>query len=273
MFGITTWRRNRIKARPFPAAWLAVLDGVAVYQRVNEDDRAELRGHILVFLAEKYIEGCAGLEVTDEIKVTIAANACVLLLHREADYYPNCKTVLVYPQEYIATGKRLGAMGIVTEQVERRAGESWHNAYAPASGGPVILSWRSVRRGAHCGNDGHNVVFHEFAHQLDGESGGMDGAPALELRSHFLPWARVLGAEYDSLVRGLAGGERPALINPYGAQNPAEFFAVCTELFFERPREMKAHHGDLYARFSDYFQQDPAQWAECEAGGARGAPG
>lgn len=260
---ISSWRRKRIKARPFPTAWQAVLDTLPVYKRLSAPAQAQLADHIMVFLHEKYIEGCAGLVITDEIKVTIAANACILLLNRETGYYPNCKTILVYPDTYIATGKSVGPGGIIFESTTRRAGESWHNAFAPLSGGPVILSWKNVQRGAHCANDGQNVVFHEFAHQLDSESGGMDGAPALERRSQYLPWARVLGMEYKALISTLTAGQSPDLIDPYGASNPAEFFAVCTELFFERSIDMKNRHPDLYARFQEYFNQDPAAWPPC----------
>jgi Mlc titration factor MtfA (ptsG expression regulator) len=241
-----------------------VLERLPIYQLLGADDRRELQGHIQVFMAEKRFEGCAGLELTDRIRVTIAANACVLLLHRETDYYPNCTSILVYPQEYFATGRQAGAGGMVLETVQRRAGESWMGAFAAASGGPIVLSWRAVEHGAHCPNDGQNVVFHEFAHQLDSESGAMDGAPLLERHSKYIAWARVLGSEFEQL-NALARRGVPTLIHPYGTTNPAEFFAVCTEVFFERGREMRMMHPALYAQLADYYQQDPAAWAQLPA--------
>jgi Mlc titration factor MtfA (ptsG expression regulator) len=259
MFGLKEWRRRRIAARPFPREWMQFLNELPVYHRLSADDQAELRRHIAIFIAEKNFEGCAGLVVTDRMKVIISAHSCLLLLHRETDYYPNCTTILVYPDEYIAKGRALGPAGVVVETVGVRAGESWHNAFGSQSGGPLVLSWRSVQRGAHCPDDGHNVVFHEFAHQLDGESGAMDGAPLLDRRSNYLAWARVLGEEFSRLHASMRQG-LPTLINPYGATNPAEFFAVCTELFFERAAEMKATHPALYEQLQGFYRQDPARW-------------
>jgi Mlc titration factor MtfA (ptsG expression regulator) len=260
MFGYFKRRRRaKVAARPFPPQWQAVLDRLPMYTRLPDADRHELRTLVSIFLSEKRFEGCAGLEITDEIRVTIAAQACVLLLRRQTDIYPKLTSILVYPATYVATFKRPGPGGIVTEGAMPHAGESWNGLYSAASGGPIVLSWRDVRRGAACASDGNNVVFHEFAHQLDSEDGEVNGAPVLDDRSHYIAWARVLGEKFTSLHQDLAKGD-PAWINPYAATNPAEFFAVLTEFFFERPRTLLARHPLLYAQLASFYKQDPAQW-------------
>ncbi len=147
----------------------------------------------------------------------------------------------------------------MTEVRGPRAGESWHQPgmNSHAGGGPVVLSWRDVQAGAADVHDGHNVVFHEFAHQLDGESGSVEGAPALERRSGYLAWARVLGAEYQALIDDLRN-QRPTVLGPYAASSPAEFFAVVTEAFFEKSLELKARHPEMYRLLADFYRQDPA---------------
>lgn len=254
------WRRDQIRRRPFPEAWRRILEeGLPYYRCLPAEMRDELHGHIQIFLAEKYFEGAGGLEITDEIRIIIAAQACMLLLHRQTDYYPGMRTVIVYPSTYMATGRSMGPGGIITESSGYRQGESWNRATSSAGGGPVILSWQDVKNGAADVNDGHNVVFHEFAHQLDSETGTVEGAPRLGDRSHYIAWARVLGSEYQALLKDLAA-RRPTVLRPYAAQNPAEFFAVLTEVFFERPRELKAHHPELYEQMKGFFRQDPAEW-------------
>jgi Mlc titration factor MtfA (ptsG expression regulator) len=248
-------RRRTLRSQPFPPIWRRYLEeNVAIYSRLPGADQRELEGHILVFLVEKYFEGCGGLELTDEIKVTIAGQACLLLLHRETDYYPGLRTILVYPSGYFAEVRSTGPAGRVIEGTDTRFGESWHT---PGAGGPVVLSWRDAKAGGADPADGRNLVFHEFAHQLDGESGAVEGAPLLRERSMYTPWARVLGREYQALIRDLQTA-RPTLLNPYGATSPAEFFAVATETFFERPVEMRAQHPELYEQLRAFYEQDPA---------------
>lgn len=258
----SSWRRKRVLSQPFPSHWEVLLERLPVYTSLSTQEKSQLKDLIKIFLDEKTIEGCAGLEVTDEVRITIAAHACVLLLGRETDIYPKCSTVLVYPDAYVVKGTAMGPGGVLVETTQVRSGESWQGAFAPQSGGPVVLSWRAVKRSAHCPSDGSNVVFHEFAHQLDSEAGGMDGAPRLERNAQYLPWARVLGSEYQALADNIRNGKH-TFINPYGATNPAEFFAVCTELFFERGKEMKAYHPELYQQLADFYKQDPASRSLC----------
>ena len=262
-------RRPKVRARPFPAAWRLILEErLGYYCCLPPEDRRELEGHVQVFLAEKRFEGCAGLEITDEIRVTIAAQACRLLLHRDTDYYPGLTTILVSPSSYVAQQKSIGPAGVVTEGATVRLGESWH---AAGVGGPVVLSWQDVRAGAADIHDGRNVVFHEFAHQLDGESGSVEGAPALEARSMYLAWARVLGGEFERLAADLRE-RRPTVLDAYGATSPAEFFAVLTEAFFEKPGELRARHPELYEQLRLFYRQDPAS-LRCPAGAESEAAG
>ena len=242
-------RREALRAETFPAAWREILDrDVAYVAKLAEADRAELEGLVQVFLAEKNIEGCGGLELTDEIRVTIAAQACLLLLHRETDIYPELETVLVYPHAYRAKStKRDG--GVVIESEDARLGESWTR-------GVVVLAWDHVASSArHL--DGDNVVLHEFAHQLDAEDGSMDGAPDLGSRARFASWARVLGEEFAELSARLHAG-RGSDIDAYGATSPPEFFAVVTSMFFEKPAQLRKRHPELYAELAAFYRQDPA---------------
>jgi Mlc titration factor MtfA (ptsG expression regulator) len=235
---------------PFPAAWLGILrERVPYYGVLSHDEQTELRQLIRVFLAEKRFEGCGGLEITDEIRVTIAAQACILLLNREHDYYAGLHSVLVYPSSYLASSQFVDGAGVWHEGHQTRLGEAWMR-------GAIVLSWDAVRRDSGDFHDGHNVTLHEFAHQLDQQDGAFDGAPLLEKRSHYLSWARVLMKEYRALGEAAERGQE-TLIDQYGATNPAEFFAVITEAFFETPKPLKEKHPELYAELKKFFHQDP----------------
>ena len=244
-------RRSRLRLSPFPREWRAILErDVPLYRRLSEVDQDELWGHIQVFLAEKRFEGAGGLTITDEIRVTIAAHACILLLHRATDCYPGLYTIIVYPGTYVADRPVREPIGIVTERVETRLGES-------SSRGAIVLSWDAVETAASDVGDCRNVVLHEFAHQLDAEDGSVDGAPALADRSRYVAWARILGREYERLRRDTALG-RQTVLDRYGATSPVEFFAVTTECFFTRPELLKVRHPELYAELQQYYRQDPA---------------
>jgi Mlc titration factor MtfA (ptsG expression regulator) len=243
-------RRQRIASRPFPESWTRILESLGHYVALAPSERAELRGLVQVFVHEKNFEGCGGLELTDEVRITIAAQACMLLLGRVTDLYPTLRTILVYPYSYVAPASERRDGGIVAEGESARLGESW-------SHGIVVLSWDTVKRDASDVHDGHNVVFHELAHQLDNESGAAEGAPELPRRSMYVAWARVLGREYESLVEAVAA-HRPTVLDGYGATNPAEFFAVATECFFERPVALARRHRELYEQLAGFYGRDPA---------------
>jgi Mlc titration factor MtfA (ptsG expression regulator) len=243
-------RRAKVRARAVPDAWLEIIAlRVPFYEKLPPSDQRELLGHVQVFLNEKTFEGCEDLEVTEEMKVTIAAQACVLLLHRETEYFPKVDSILVYPRAYAATHTETLPDGSVVETKSVRLGESY-------GGGTVVLSWNDVVHGAACVRDGQNLVLHEFAHQLDQEDGSADGAPELGTRSNYVAWARVLSEEYLDLQEAKRKRRR-TIIDKYGATNPAEFFAVITEAFFEKPRPLQRKHPELYEELKAYYQQDP----------------
>lgn len=244
-------RRKRLRATPLPAAWWPIIDRrIPLIASLPEASRHELAGIIQILLHEKQFIGCAGLEITDEVRVTIAAQAALLLLGRETRYYPTLRTIYVYPRAYASTAARRNPDGTVSEGLHPRLGESWHR-------GGLVLSWDDVVRGAADAEDGRNVTLHEFAHQLDSEWGGMEGAPSLPGGARYRDWARVLGAEYRALIGELHAGHH-TLLDPYGSTNPAEFFAVATELFFERPRAMRERHPELYEQLARFYAQEPA---------------
>ncbi|HKP05116.1 MAG TPA: M90 family metallopeptidase [Chthoniobacterales bacterium] len=243
------WRRRRFDKEPFPPAWLRILqDRVRYYRLLSSEEQTDLRRLIRVFLAEKRFEGCGGLEITDEIRVTIAAQACILLLNREHDYYSGLHSVLVYPSWYVAPAQFVDPVGVVHEGEQSRLGEAWLR-------GSIVLAWDEVRQDARDFQDGYNVTFHEFAHQLDQQDGSFDGAPILEKSSHYRSWARVLRKEYDALTRAAERGQE-TLIDQYGATDPAEFFAVVTEAFFEMPRALNEEHPELYSELKKFYRQD-----------------
>ena len=255
MFGwFRDWRRERTRVRPFPVPWNAVLEALPIYRRLSDTDRTELRGHIQVFMEEKRFEGCGGLDLSDRIRVTIAAHASILLLHRETDYYPQLDSILVYPHAYQAPSERHLGDYLVEEGTEVREGESWYR-------GAIVLSWKDVQCGAMDRKEGQNVVFHEFAHQLDDESGAADGTPVLEGRDEWRKWVDVFQREYERLLDAAERGSRTVL-DPYGAESPSEFFAVATECFFQRPRDLQRRHRELYEQLRQFYRQDPVQWIQ-----------
>ena len=260
MFGfIKRWRRDKIRQRAFPAAWENILRAnMGLYPALTAEDQAELHRHIQVFIAEKYFEGCRGVEITDEIRVTIAGNACLLLMHRETNYFRELLTILVYPSVFFVEHKEVDEHGFEMTEVMENAGESWDR-------GNVIIAWDTAKRGALDPRDGLNVIIHEFAHQLDSEAGDVDGAPEMESREQAEQWAKVFRHEYDALCEAVEAGHK-TLIDDYGATNPAEFFAVCVETFFEKAHQLKEHHPELYAALSRYFKQDPESWRKSVAG-------
>jgi Mlc titration factor MtfA (ptsG expression regulator) len=246
-----TVRRKSLRSLPIKQEWIKILENnVKIYRRLPASLREELHGHIQVFLHEKNFEGCGGLELTDEIQVTIAAQACLLLLNRKTNYYPGLSSIVIYPSTYVVKNDEDEDGMIISEEL--RLGESWRT-------GVVVLAWDDVLSGALNPADGDNVVFHEFAHQLDQEDGEADGAPILENRSQYLEWGRVLSTEF-TLLQKKSLKHINTVMNTYGATDPAEFFAVATETFFEKPQRMKSVHPKLYEELKNYFKLDPVKW-------------
>ena len=245
--------RERLMAEPLPEEWETILkQNVPLYSRLPDEMQRELRGLINIFLHEKQFEGCGGLEITDEIRVTVAGQACILLLNRKTDFYPRLTSILVYPGAYVAKEVWRTSAGFEVEEDSVRLGESW-------ASGTVVLAWDSIKHGAWDWKDGHNIVMHEFAHRLDQQDGTADGAPILEQRSRYVTWARTLSREYEQLQKKVKRG-RKTVMDDYGATDPAEFFAVATETFFEKSRQMKKKHPELYAELHSYYKLDPAAW-------------
>jgi len=248
-------RRRRLRSQPFPTDWLNIVDrNVAFFRRLSSTDQTELLGHIQVFLAEKRFEGCAGLKLTDEIVVTIATQACLLLLHRASDYFPKLVSILVYPSRYAAEEDRPIQEHVWEEGQAIRLGETARRL------GSMVLAWDAAKFGAADPSDGKNLVLHEFAHQLDYENYAADGVPALANRAEQLAWREVMRIEFASLRAAEQTGI-PTLLDTYGATNPPEFFAVATEAFFERPCALRADHPKLYAELQRYFRQDPVEYS------------
>lgn len=254
-FSSTKNRRLKLRSTPFPPKWRDIMQRrFPLLACLSPADQQELEGHIQVFLAEKRFEGCDGLVITNEICVVIAAQACLLLLHRDTDYYPDLQSILVYPSTYFSR---------VTEEDEQQsrgyAGQSWQR-------GPLILAWDAVQGSAFDPWDGYNVVFHEFAHRLDNEDDRIDGLPVLDAKgtvserlSRYRSWARILSKEYEQLQRATVEGQE-SVLDKYGASDPAEFFAVATECFFEKPRQLCRKHPELYDELKRFYQQDPTEW-------------
>jgi len=240
-------RLNHLLKRPFPDEWEQITGKYLIpYNSLPEKLQSELKRLIVEFLHTKTFEGCNGVEITDEIRVAVAAQACLLLLNHEVGCYPKLKTILIYPSAYRPSGDGLFHR---EDKSSVRLGESWNS-------GVVVLAWDSVRGGALNFDDGKNVTLHEFAHQLDQEDGRGDGAPILESRSAYITWAEVLGGEYSQLREKAQRGKR-SLMDKYGATNPAEFFAVATETFFEKPEQLERRHPELFKELVSYYQLDP----------------
>jgi Mlc titration factor MtfA (ptsG expression regulator) len=257
---VTNWFEI-LGASEIPADWEEILQQrVPIYRLLPEPDRREMRSYIRWFVGSKEFEGCAGLAITDEIRVTVAAQACLLLLHRETPCYERLRLIRVYPGAQFALSSTHNA-----------SGESWQQ-------GIVLLAWDSVRGGTANPFDGQNVVLHEFAHQLDEEDGQADGTPLLgrgmassEQAGVYTSWARMLSKEYEELRRSIEEGGK-TVMDSYGGCNQVEFFAVATECFFEKPKQLCKRHPDLYAALKQFYRKDPAAWALDSAGDANTAP-
>lgn len=246
-------RRREWRNEPFPDEWRSYLAAnVGHYAYLSETEAARLHDDLRVFMAEKEWEGYGGLTLTDEIKVSVSAQACLLLLGFERhDYFPNVRSIVVYPASYHAAKTRDREGNLVTDYSQSRAGEAWGSDF------PVVLSWEDTHEGGADAHDGYNLVLHEFAHKLDMVDGGADGVPRLRDAAQYETWAAVMSREFALLRREIEKGNE-TLLRDYGAQDEAEFFAVATEAFFEKSQQMRHERPSLYAVLKEYFGQDPA---------------
>ena len=251
--------RVRLRREPIPSHWRDIVArNVPLAARLSDAERERLLRLAQVFLHDKPMEG-VGLELSDEIRVTVAAQACLLLLNLDYPCYPTLRRVLVYPGVFQPRRLDMPRFGEVHQEPRPTLGEAW-------TSGVVVLSWDSSLVGSLNPAEGQNVVLHEFAHVLDGENGAMDGLPLLDHPSAYRTWGYVFRSLYERQVEAaLEGGETP--LHPYGATNRAEFFAVATEAFFTRPADLKARLPDLYEELRMFYRQDPV----APAAGAGGA--
>jgi Mlc titration factor MtfA (ptsG expression regulator) len=248
-------RRKELTQAAFPSTWEEILRrNVAHYCMLEDSERAHLRALIQVFIAEKNWEGAGGLELDDEIRVTISAQACLLILGLPHNYYQNVQSIIVYPSTVVPPQRKLGSFEHTTTPLD---------AQQPILGqaflqGPVIIIWDAALRGGRHPEIGHNVVYHEFAHKLDMLDGSADGTPPLRDRAEYRDWILVCSREYERLRHDAATGKE-SFLNAYAATSAAEFFAVATEQFFDQPQMMAAQAPDLYRVLREYYRQDPAQ--------------
>ncbi len=249
---LTERRRRRILETPFPEAWDGyIARNVAIAHRLGVAERMKLRELVQVFVAEKHFEGCGGLELTEEMKVTIAAQACVLLLGRDASLYDDVGSILVYPSTVRQPPRRLG----VFEQPRAPIAEGLSLQGEAIMGGPVILAWDHTLAAGREEIPG-NLVFHELAHKIDMANGAVDGAPPLRTRAEIRRWSAACSAAFARLRRDADAG-LPTVLDPYGATNEAEFFAVATEAYFTRPGELRAAEPELYAVLAAFYRFEP----------------
>lgn len=247
-------RRHALANQLFPRQWQVWLQHrTSIYGRVPPPLRERLHGLIQIFVREKIFVGCNGLAVIEEMRVVIAAYACLLVVNRPgvpgSHFYDDLYSILVYPTPFVVPESHHDEHGIVTEGHSVLSGQAWDSRR-------IILSWQDIEEPL---ATGHNVVLHEFAHYLDMEDETMDGAPGLGSASAYAQWSQVFWDEYDRLCDEVAAG-RSTFLDPYAATEPAEFFAVVTEVFFEQPRELAAQHAGLYEQLSKYYRVDPARW-------------
>ena len=224
---------------------------VPLVRRLPDELRRKLEGKMALFRDQVSFYGNDGLEITEEMEISIAAQACLLIVNTNV-WYENLRTIIVYPSAFKSRQQRQSGF-VVTEKEIVRTGESWNR-------GPVILSWAHSKIGAMNDRDGHNVVLHEFAHQIDDLSGQTNGVPLLGQGQSFAEWESVFLNAFEEHSRAVERGQR-TLIDAYGAEGHEEFFAVSVEVFFERPLELQQNSPEVYAQLSKLFKLDPALWS------------
>lgn len=251
-------RRKKFFDAPFPKNWERLLRrNVPASAFLPDELREKFRRRVKEFLSEKTFEPCGGLPaITDDIALAIAGNASLLVMNRRGEAWRTLHSVLVYPEAFSAPADadaeeetEGGNVGGVRREREQRDGESW-------TFGSVVFSRRRILRDAALHGNGQNVVIHEFAHQLDADDGIAGGCPPFADSADADAWKTVSEKERARLLAGDAG----TVIDEYGAENPAEFFATSVEAFFEKSTAMKRAHPELYALLSRLFALDPASW-------------
>jgi hypothetical protein len=250
----STWRRERILRRSAldECVWRAVIDRYPFTRTLSGEEQIRLREQTVLFLHEKSIVGAGGLVVRDEMRMCIAAQACMLILNLDLDYYRGWVEVIVYPDEFVAEYDTVDEDGIAHHVEAPMTGESWLE-------GPVILSWADAE--LRSGDPGYNVVIHEFAHKIDMLNGAANGFPPLHAGMDRAAWSRAFGTAFEKFRGRVARGE-PTAIDPYAAEHPAEFFAVLSEAFIETPAAVRAEYGEVYRQLAEFYRQDPVERVE-----------
>ncbi|MBE8718926.1 M90 family metallopeptidase [Cellvibrio polysaccharolyticus] len=249
-------RRDRLTHSEFPEAWHQLLfNRWRLYCHLPLSVRVRIQRQLQVMLPETDFYGCDGVVVTEEMKVLILAQAALLYGNVLEEGGRDFPVVLIYPGAFVRHGQAVDALGLVSEERHELLGESWEQ-------GKVILSWDDVERGADR-LDGHNLVIHEYAHQIDGYDGSMNGSPPLGGRQIFAAWPAIMQTAYDDLCNRVE--ERgDASIDPYATTNPGEFFAVISETFFTRPEALQQDYPEVYQQLAAFYQEDPLSWiADC----------
>ncbi len=247
-------RRKKLISKAPPEGLIETLKKeMPLFNHLNTDDQKELIDHVKVLLHEKHFVGAHGLSVSDEMRFLICGQAAVLLLHRKTDYFPNVSKIVIYESAFASIVDENIGGNVYLQKYQPRVGESNYKT------GTVVLSWMSTFKGAQNPSDGHNVVLHEFAHQLDSETGSTNGAPPLSSNTAYRAWAEEMSKDFFQLQNQVEES-RKTFIDQYGATSPAEFFAVVTEAFFEKPIGLRKKHPELYKILSDFYLQDPARY-------------
>jgi Mlc titration factor MtfA (ptsG expression regulator) len=242
------WRRKRTlkSARLDQTLWKRVAAKLSFLRGLSEDDTARLKELVVLFLAEKEMHGAQGLQLTDEVRLSIAAQACLPILNLGLDVYGGWVGVIVYPGEFRVQKEEVDQDGVVHTFDEELAGEAW-------PGGPVILSWEDIG----LAERGYNVVIHEFAHKIHMDGGGDEEYPAARAGMDAARWRKTLKEAYDRFCAEVDTGES-TFIDPYAAEHPAEFFAVMSEAFFTESGVLARDWPELYAQLAMFYKQDPA---------------
>ncbi|HCZ15889.1 MAG TPA: zinc-dependent peptidase [Accumulibacter sp.] len=245
------WLRKQPETAPIPdPLWRSIVATLPFLGALDAAELTRLRALAEDFLAEKEFTTAGGLELSNEICVSIAVQGCLPILNLGLDYYRGWVGIVVYPDEFVIPRSVEDEFGVVHEYQELASGEAWE-------GGPLLISWRD----AQMAGAGYNVVIHEFAHKLDMLSGEANGIPALPPEISRADWQRVLHASYEDFcgqVDEAEAGGQETLFDPYAAENPGEFFAVISEAFFESPGLLRAQYPTLYEQFAAFYRQDPA---------------
>ena len=244
------WRQRFLRKHRIPLPlWDAALSQAAVLKRLDSTERHRLRELSSRFLHVKSIIGVRDQPISDEMRVLIAAQACLLILNLDLDYFDGWREIIIYPDSFIVTHEHRDEAGVVHRTRNALGGEAWGQ-------GPVILSWGDTRAINHHLGHGANIIFHEFAHKLDMLNGAANGMPPLHADMSRPAWTEALTSAYDDLCKRLQH-RHPTGIDPYAATNPAEFFAVATETFFELPQLLHATYPQVYEVFKQFYRQDP----------------